>query len=90
MLVKWSKQNLKDILTRNKVKINPLVMCLVFLNTLQWTEINKVPDTAKNVTIGWHPTQAQLYNEQRFNKFITTVAQEFAIAIGEMGLDYYY
>ena len=89
MLVEQSKHNLKDIFTRNKLKINPTVMCLAFPNTSQWMEGNKVPDTAKHVTTGWHVTQASLYNEQRFDKVITTAAQESAIAIAEMGLDYY-
>ena len=31
----WSKQNLKDTITRHKVKINPMVVCLVFPNTWQ-------------------------------------------------------
>ena len=56
MLVKQSEQNLKDIVTRNKVKINPMVTCLAFPSTWQWMESNKVPDTAKNVITEWHPT----------------------------------
>ena len=71
------------------MKINPVVACLAFPNSWQQMERNKVSDTSQNVTIGWHPTQAQLYNEQRFDKFITTVAQESATVIGEIGLDYY-
>lgn len=40
--------------------------------------------------IGWHPTEAGTYTDQVEEKLISQLSDETVVAMGEMGLDYYW
>lgn len=41
-------------------------------------------------TVGWHPTQAHAYNKDIEDRLIQQLAHPRVVAMGEMGLDYYW
>lgn len=41
-------------------------------------------------TVGFHPHSAKLFNEAGYDELITLAQQPKVVAIGEIGLDYYY
>jgi len=44
----------------------------------------------KYATVGFHPHSAKLFNEAGYDELITLAQQPKVVAIGEIGLDYYY